>query len=130
MSLDFNSLTVSQIKKVADVLGLSPEDVIGARCSSKPAGAGAFVLVRTRNAGVHAGYLVGDAAEKLSLLDARRVWRWRGANSLSELSQKGAETDWTRISEPVPTITLTDAIEIIPCSDAAKENLKKSRWGA
>ena len=87
-----------------------------------------FVLVRTFSAGVHFGRLEGKAGKELTLLDARRIWRWRGANTLSELSQSGADMEWTKISEPVPSITLTEAIEIIPCSAKAIENLSVSRW--
>ncbi len=90
----------------------------------------AFVIVRTYAAGVHVGTLVSNDAKKVVLKDARRVWRWRGANTLHELSQKGAEQDWTRISEPVAEIVLLDAIEIILCSKDAQKNLTRSRWGA
>ena len=89
---------------------------------------GKFVLVRTYSAGVHCGTLVSADGKTVELKDARRVWRWRGANTLSELSQQGAEHDWTRISEVVPEILLTEAIEVIPCSEVAELNLKVSRW--
>ena len=90
---------------------------------------GKFVIVRTYSAGVHCGTLefAGNSKEA-KLLDARRIWRWRGANTLSELSQHGADFEWTRMSEPVPEIYLNEAIEIIPCSDKARENLSQSRW--
>lgn len=87
-----------------------------------------FVLVRTYSAGVHVGTLVSQSGKEVTLSDARRVWRWKGANSLSELSQKGADEGYTRISEPVPSIVLTEAIEVIPCSKEAQDNLSKSRW--
>ena len=90
----------------------------------------AFVIVRTYGAGVHVGTLVSNDAKKVVLKNARRVWRWRGANTLNELSVKGAQNEWTRISEPVSEITLLDAIEIIPCSKDAQANLSRSRWGA
>lgn len=90
----------------------------------------AFVIVRTYAAGVHVGTLVSIDAKKVVLKDARRVWRWRGANTLHEMSQKGAAQDWTRISEPVSEIVLLDAIEIIPCSKDAQKDLTRSRWGA
>lgn len=90
----------------------------------------AFVIVRTCAAGVHVGTFVSSDAKKVVLKDARRVWRWRGANTLNELSFKGCDDQWSRISEPVPEITLLDAIEIIPCSKDAQKNLSRSRWGA
>lgn len=88
-----------------------------------------FVIVRSRDAGVHCGTLENisnNGVVKLS--DSRRIWRWRGANTLSELSQKGATEEWTRISEPVPEILIMGACEVITCAAIARENLKRSRW--
>lgn len=90
---------------------------------------GEFVLVRTFSAGVHCGVLAESSGTAVLLTDARRVWRWRGANSLHELSQHGAAKDYTRISEPVPRILLTQAVEVIPCTEKATKNLSVSRWG-
>ena len=89
-----------------------------------------FVIVRTYSAGVHCGVLVERDGKEAHLSDARRIWRWRGANTLHELSQRGASVEWTRISEPVPSIVLTEAIEIIRCSAVAQENLTQSRWAS
>jgi hypothetical protein len=89
---------------------------------------GQFVLVRTYSAGVHMGILASQNGKEITLTDARRLWRWRGANSLSEVSQKGVAQEWTRISEAVPLIALTEAVEIIPCSATARETLVTSRW--
>ena len=89
---------------------------------------GKFVIVRTRSAGVHCGTLTNFRGTVTVLTNARRIWRWRGANTLHELSLGGAETTWTRISEPVEEITLTESIEVIPCTEKAKKNLEQSRW--
>lgn len=87
-------------------------------------------LIRTYSAGVHVGTLVEHAGTVVKLANARRIWRWRGANTLHELSQHGCDERHSRISEPVPEILLTEAIEIITCSPAAAANLSRSRWGA
>jgi hypothetical protein len=89
-----------------------------------------FVVVRTYSAGVHVGTLVKHAGREVVLANARRVWRWRGANSLNELALKGAAEDYTRISEPVAEITLTEATEVIPATKEAAANLSRSRWAA
>lgn len=74
-----------------------------------------YVLVRTYSAGVHVGTLASAKGERVVLRDASLVWRWRGANTLHELSLRGPDrTQHTRISERVAEITLTEAIEIIP----------------
>lgn len=87
------------------------------------------VVVRTYSAGVHVGTLVECKGQEVILRDARRVWRWRGANTLHELALRGASTtEYTRISEPVPEILLTQATEVIPASKEAAANLARSRW--
>jgi hypothetical protein len=91
---------------------------------------GEFVVVRTRNAGVHCGVLAEQAGTAAVLTDARRVWRWRGANSLHELSLTGAAKEYTRISEAVSRILLTECIEVIPTTKEAEQNLRQSRWGS
>jgi len=89
-----------------------------------------FVIVRSRDAGVHCGMLENIAdGGMVTLSDARRIWRWRGAHTLSELSQHGAAEDWTRISEPVSDIVIIGACEVILCSAVARESLTRSRWG-
>lgn len=89
---------------------------------------GTFVVVRTYSAGVHCGVLAAQDGKLVTLTDARRIWRWRGANTLHELSLRGADQDWTRISEPVASIDLSDAIEVIGCTDEARADLQVSRW--
>lgn len=91
---------------------------------------GEFVLIRTHSAGVHCGTLADCSGTVMVLIDARRVWRWKGANTLHELALHGADEDYTRISEPVPRIMLTQGVEVIPCSEKAKRNLCRSRWGS
>jgi uncharacterized protein DUF6948 len=87
------------------------------------------VLVRTFSAGVHVGELRSRDGKEVTLENACRIWRWRGANTLSELSQKGASMSaYTRISEPVPMIILTEAIEIITVDADAAKNLLTPRW--
>lgn len=90
---------------------------------------GEFCVVRTYTAGVHMGTVVEQNGTAVLLKDARRLYRWQGAFTLSEASQNGV-AESSRISEPVPVILLTQAIEVIPCSEKAKLNLSRSRNGS
>lgn len=94
---------------------------------SVPKLSGDVVLVRTYSAGVHVGRLVRRDGMEVVLGEACRVWRWGGANTLNELSQRGGDKT-TRISEPVPEIVLTEAIEVIRCSEAAARALRTPAW--
>lgn len=97
---------------------------------SEEYGVGKFVVIRTYSAGVHTGVLVSRKDREVVLKDARRIWRWGGANTLNEVSQKGINNEYSRISEPVPEILLTEAVEVLPCSDEARDNLMQSRWSS
>lgn len=90
---------------------------------------GEFVIVRTYSAGVHVGVLAECCGTAAKLTNARRVWRWRGARTLHELSLAGCDEEYSRISDLVPEILLTEAIEVIPCTATATVNLSRSRWG-
>lgn len=90
--------------------------------SSKP-----YVIVRTYSSGVHIGTLESRKGQEVVLSSTRRIWSWKGANTLHEISLRGVAAG-SRISESVPTNTLTQAIEIIHCSDEARANLDSARW--
>jgi hypothetical protein len=89
---------------------------------------GKHVIIRTYSAGVHFGILVRHEGREVELLAARRIWRWRGANTLNEVSVTGIDKDWSRVSEPVDRIVLTEAIEIIPATDAAAKSIGECGW--
>ena len=74
---------------------------------------GDFVLIRTTTAGIHFGTLVSRKAQEAHLSNARRLWSWQGALSLSEVAMKGVTLSSSKISTPVDEIILTQATEII-----------------
>ena len=77
-----------------------------------------YVIVRTFSAGVHCGELLQREGKEVTLSNARRIWYWRGAFTLHELSIHGPGPG-SKLSETIPEITLTEAIEVIPCAPAA-----------
>lgn len=85
------------------------------------------VLVRTYSAGVHFGYLVNRAGKEVTLDRSRRIWRWYGANTLSEIATAGLDVSKSRVAEPV-TITLTEAIEIIDVTAAGVASIEAAKW--
>ena len=80
-------------------------------------GIGKYCLIRTYSAGVHVGEVADRAGTEVLLKNARRIHYWEGAFTLSAIALNGAG-EGSRLSEPVPEILLTEAIEIIPCSEA------------
>lgn len=84
-----------------------------------------YVIVRTYSAGVFAGYLKSKLDKEVILNQARRIWRWDGANSLSQLAIDGtAKPKDCKFPEALEEITLTEAIEIIPCTEKAKKSIE------
>jgi len=73
------------------------------------------VVVRTYSAGVFAGVLVSREGKEVKLKNARRLWSWSGAASLSQLAMEGVKDPrGCKFPCPVDEIVLTEAIEIIP----------------
>lgn len=91
----------------------------------------AFIVVRGTGCGVICGYLAAKTAEYVTITEPRQIWRWRGANTLMEVSTHGVAEDYTRISEPglKAQIPIRDVCAILYCTDIARENLIRSRWG-
>lgn len=84
-----------------------------------------YIICRTYTAGVHVGYLVSKKGKEVILKDARRLWYWSGAASLSQLSQEGVKfPEKCKFTMEVPIVVLTEAIELLPVSDIAKSSIK------
>jgi hypothetical protein len=81
---------------------------------------GKAVLVRTYSAGVHVGELEARDGTTVLLKNARRIWTWRGAFTLSEVATKGIAKSGSRMSVAVPMIELTQAIEILATTEEAR----------
>ena len=85
-----------------------------------------YVIVRTTSAGVHAGTLSSFEGKEVVLKNSRRLWYWSGAASLSQLSVDGAnDVKNCKFTVPVDEITLTEAIEVIPCTSKAEKMIKE-----
>lgn len=85
-----------------------------------------YVCIRTYSAGVHCGYLKERNGKEVELVNARRIWKWSGAFTLSELAVNGVEKpDECKFSCIVPRIYLTEAIEIIPMTDKAEKSIRE-----
>jgi hypothetical protein len=85
-----------------------------------------YVIVRTHSAGVFAGILSARNGQEVILKNARRLWQWVGAASLSQLAMEGvSKPSDCKFPCEVSEITLLQAIEIIPCSEKAIKSIKE-----
>ena len=88
---------------------------------------GKYVIVRCRDAGVHAGILVGNDGRECVLTEARRLWYWKpakGAKFLSGVANCGLDVA-SKIGQAVERIHLTENSEIILCSAEAARSIKE-----
>ena len=86
---------------------------------------GKYVIVRTYSAGVFAGNLKAREGKEVVLTDARRLWFWSGAASLSQLAVSGtSRPEDCKFPVAVPSVTLTEAIEILDVTPEAETSIK------
>ncbi len=83
-----------------------------------------YVIIRTFSAGVFAGYLVSREGKEVELKNARRLWYWKGAATLSQLAMEGVtQPNECKFPTEVASIILTGAIEIIACTKKAQDSI-------
>ena len=91
---------------------------------AKPKGKLSYVIVRTCSAGVFAGYLKSREGKEVVLFNARRIWYWEGASSLSQLAMEGTKKpDKCKFPCEVSKVELTEAIEVLEVSKVAQTSI-------
>ena len=77
-------------------------------------------IIRGDRSGVFFGEIAARDGREVSLRNCRRLWYWNGAASLSQLAAEGVRYPRDcRFTMTVEELTVLDAIEVIPCTDAA-----------
>ena len=100
--------------------------------STKRASALPYVIIRASGAGCHAGELVSERGQRIELRNARRLWRWYGAQTLSELAVYGASRPAEcRFAPAVAKQVILDACEITYCQPAGEKMIREcGEWRA
>jgi len=85
-------------------------------------------LVRTRSAGVFCGEITSnrESMERgyVEMKDARRIWMWVGAASLSQLAVDGTSNPKDcKFPVAVPVVKLTEVIEVIQVTEVAAKSI-------
>lgn len=84
-----------------------------------------FCIIRCDRAGVFFAKVAERRGQEAMLTDCRRLWYWDGAASLSQLALEGVKRPRNcKFTVTVPAMTVTDVIEVIPCTDAAVANIQ------
>src|SRR3990167_7049267 len=83
-----------------------------------------YVIIRTYSAGVFAGYLAKRTGQEVIVKQARRLWYWVGAASLSQLAMEGvSKPNECKFPVAVDEVGLLQAIEILSCTKKAQESI-------
>lgn len=83
------------------------------------------VIVRTYSAGVFYGILAERKKKEVRLEEARRLWYWDGAASLSQLAVDGVSRPGEcKFPVAVAEVILTEAIEILPTTKKAQKSIE------
>jgi hypothetical protein len=85
-----------------------------------------YKIVRTYSAGVFAGELESRNGKEVVMRNARRLWYWDGAASLSQLAMEGtSKPENCKFPCEVDKIILLNAIEILDVTEKAKRSIKE-----
>jgi hypothetical protein len=84
-----------------------------------------YQIVRTQSAGVFAGYVESVKGQVVVMRNARRLWYWQGAASLSQMAVTGtSKPELCQFPCVVDRVELLQAIELLDCTEAAKTSIE------
>lgn len=84
-----------------------------------------YVICRAQSAGVFAGYLKERNGQEVTLLQARRLWYWDGAASLSQAAEEGfSKPQNCKFPQEVSEVLLLNVIEILPTTLKSQKSIK------
>ena len=116
--IDINNLTLEQLKEINNIFNKENNSFQKENMR--------YVIVRTFSAGVFAGNLESRKGKEIVLRNARRIWQWAGAASLSQLAMEGTKKPGEcKFPCEVEKVELLEAIEILDCTLIAEKSIKE-----
>ena len=120
--MNIDDLTYGELKKIAAMFsGQEVQPIQNGMI-------GAYVIVRCRHAGVHAGVLKSYNGRECVLDESRRLWYWKPANGqkyLSGVAVAGLSSE-SKVGAPIK-VHLTENCEIIECSTVAEKSIRGAK---
>jgi hypothetical protein len=122
--MDIENLTIGELKALVRQLPGIFGTASPAPAQTPHPFVGRYVLCRCYSAGVHTGELVSLNGDQAILRNSRRLWSWKAQAgvALSGVAQNGMASG-CKVDTENSEIALTGVIEVIPCSQAAKESI-------
>ena len=85
---------------------------------------GKYCILRGKGFGAFAGTVKAVDGNRALVENARRLWFWSGAASLSQLAMEGVKNpENCKFTVTVDSVLLLAVIEIIPATEAAKASI-------
>lgn len=128
--MNVDNLTIGELKEIRGWLDLTvpanQPNAISLRAPSPLIGE--YVIVRCRDAGVHAGVLKMQQEREAVLTESRRLWYWKPANGAAFLSGVATEglNEASKVGVPI-RVHLTETCEIIHCTDKARQSIEGAK---
>ena len=121
--MNIDNLTIGEAKQLASMFGNAQTNNEGLNNM-----VGKKVIVRTYSAGVWFGKVEEKAGNEVIISKARRLWYWKASKeiSLSSVALYGLDLKESKVCAPVDSVWL-EAIELIPCTDAAIKNIEEAK---
>lgn len=83
-----------------------------------------YKIVRGQATGVFAGYVEKRNGQEVVMRNARRIWYWAGAASLSQLAMEGTSLpESCKFPQSVDRVEILDVIEILDVTSKAKSSI-------
>ena len=79
-------------------------------------------IVRSNMAGVFFGEIANIEGSAVLMKDARKIYRWSGANTVEDISQTGVLNS-SKVTVVVENVLIEKYEQIIPCTEFAITNL-------
>ena len=87
-----------------------------------------YYIVRGERSGVIIGQVTARNGKEVELRNVRKLWYWDGACAVEQLAVDGVTAPAScKFTVVVPEMTITDAIQIAPCSERAVKALSGVR---
>lgn len=121
--MHIEDLTIRQARELAALFGAAPAPAFNNGMIGK------YVIVRCRDAGVHAGVLESSNGRECVLTESRRLWYWKPAKNqkfLSGVAVAGLDSA-SKVGARLPRIHLTENCEIIEVSAEAETSIRQAK---
>ena len=87
-----------------------------------------YYIIRGDRSGVFFGQIVSRSGQEAKLQHVRKLWYWDGACAVEQPAMDGVTNqNGCKFTVVVPEMVITDAIQILPCSDKAAKILSEVR---